>query len=118
MGGFLADMVKHSHIDKAQEAISKAQKKLARFRSELADVKIMNNLSINISDFSKFADFFFDGLFADLNMQSKIKSSLESVENTKNQVSKVLTKLKTMKKQTVNRINLLEEEIDKLISNA
>ena len=117
-GGFFSDLAKHSHIDEAKVEVSKAQVKLSHFRSELADIKVISNLSIEISDFEKFADFFFDGLFADWHMQSKIKDSLESVERTKNQVNHVLKKLKSMEKENMDRINLLNEEINRLITNA
>lgn len=117
-GGFLSDMAKHSDIDDAKESVSKAQIMLSHFRSELADVKVMNEITIEISDFAKFADFFFDGLFADWHMQTKIKDSLESVERTKNQVNSVLVQLKTMKKENMERVNSLEEEINNLITNA
>lgn len=117
-GGFLSDMAKHSHIDEAKESVSKAQRMLSHFRSELADVKVMNEITIEISDFAKFADFFFDGLFADWHMQTKIKDSLESVERTKNQVDSVLAQLKTMMKENMDRVNSLEEEINNLITNA
>ncbi len=117
-GGLISDIAKHSHIDEAKESVSKAQTKLSHFRSELADVKVMSELSIEISDFAKFADFFFDGLFADWHMQSKIKDSLGSVERTKNQVDAVLVKLQLMKKETMDRINSMEKEINHIITQA
>ncbi|WP_341876568.1 hypothetical protein [Defluviitalea saccharophila] len=117
-GGFITDMAKHSRIDEAKVEVSKAQTKLSHFRSELADIKVISNLSIEISDFEKFADFFFDGLFADWHMQSKIKESLESVERAKNQVNHILIKLKSMEKENTDRINSLDEEINNLITKA
>lgn len=117
-GGLISDMAKHSYIDEAKVSVSKAQTNLSRFRSELADIKVMKDLSIDISDFAKFADFFFDGLFADWHMQSKIADSLESVERTKNQVNSVLIKLKSMERENLHNINSLHVQIDNLITNA
>lgn len=116
-GGFISNVAKHSHIDEAKEAVSKAQMKLSRFRSELADVKVMGNLSVEISSFEKFADFFFDGLFVDWHVQSKIKSSLESVKKTKNQVQNVLINLNNLKRDSIGRISNLEERINSLITS-
>lgn len=117
-GGLISDLAKHSHIDDAKASVSEAQKKLSHFRSELADVKIKSTLSIDISNFAKFADFFFDGLFADWHMQSRIENSLDSVRRTKDQIKKVIDKLKAMENENMNRIKSLEEEINKLITNA
>lgn len=117
-GGLIADLAKHSHIDDAKEAVSKAQKKMINFRSELADVKMICELSIDISDFAKFADFFFDGLLADWHMQSKISNSLDSVSKTKDRINKALIKLKTMERETMSNIRKAEEEINRLITNA
>lgn len=117
-GGLLTDMAKHSKIDEAKESVSVAQTKLSRFHSELADVRVRNDFSIEISDFEKFADFFFDGLFADWHMQSKIRDSLESVVSTKDQVESVLSKLKHMEKENIDKINSLEDKINNLITKA
>lgn len=116
-GGSISGIAKHIHIDKAKESVSDAQRKLSHFRSELADVKLIYDPSVDISDFAKFADIFFDGLFADWHMQSKIKASLESVERTSNQVNSVLLRLKDMKNNTMNEIQSLENKIDNLITD-
>jgi len=117
-GGLLTDLAKHSHIDDAKASVSMAQRKLANFRSELADVKVKSNLSVEISDFAKFADFFFDGLLADWHVRSKIQNSLESVENTKDQVKRVLVKLNVMERESMDKIIKLEKEINNLILNS
>jgi len=114
-GGTISGLAKHYHIDNAKESVSVAQSKLSRFRGELADVKMIYDLSVDISDFARFADIFFDGLLADWHVQSRIKDSLESVEKTKNQVNGVLVKLKTMKRENISKIKSLEEEINNLI---
>lgn len=48
---------------------------------ELRDVNIEVDLSINISSFDKFADYFFDGFIADWNVQNKIRQSQDGVNN-------------------------------------
>ncbi len=117
-GGFISDLAKHSHIDEAKDAVSMAQRELSHFRSELADVKLSKNISIEIGDFAKFADFFFDGLIADWHMQSKIKDSSESVNSTKSQVERVVAKLKGMERETLATIASLEQEMNTLITKA
>ena len=114
-GGLISDIAKHSHIDDATEEVEKSQKALLHFRTELADVRISNNIGIEVGEFAKFADFFFDGLIADWNMQSKILKSQDSVYETKNQVQEVLTKLKTMKLEETFQVEQLIQKMSNLI---
>jgi len=117
-GGLISDLQKHSAIDEAKNEIPKIQKQLREFKSELTDVRIDSNIYIKIDEFSKFADFFFDGLFADWSMQSKIKQSQESLINSKNQVKQVLDKLNNIKNNEIRRMNLFETELKEKIVNA
>ena len=117
-GGLISDIAKHSHIDDATSEVEEAQRALLHFRTELADVSISNNIGIEVGGFAKFADFFFDGLIADWNMQSKIHKSQDSVYETNNQVQQVLDKLKSMKKEEIFQVEQLEQKIKDLITQA
>ena len=117
-GGLVADIAKHSHIDKATSEVKESQRALLLFRTELADVRFLNNVGIEIGGFSKFADFFFDGLIADWNMQSKIHKSQDSVDETKSQVQQVLDKLKSMKNEESFQVEQLEQKVKDLITQA
>lgn len=117
-GGLISDLAKHSHIDTATSEVEESQKALLSFRTELADVRILNNIDIEIDEFSKFADFFFDGIFADWNMQSKILRSQENVRDTRNQVKEVISKLESMEKEGNLELEQLKEKMDGLILKA
>lgn len=117
-GGLLTDVVKHSRIDDATSEVEESQKALLQFRTELADVKIINSIGIEISEFSKFADIFFDGIFADWNMQSKIQNAQANVSETRNQVQQVLSKLKSMKNEDALQVEQLEQKMSELIIQA
>lgn len=71
--------MKHSSIDEAMDHVAVANRNLNTFSRELKDVNIDLDLDVNISSFDKFADYFFDGFIADLNVQNKIRDSLDSV---------------------------------------
>lgn len=64
-GGLVADMAKHSHLDEAQRQVERLQRALREFKTELADVQITAYMQVNVDEFLRFADYFFDGLFAD-----------------------------------------------------
>ncbi len=117
-GGLISDMAKHSHIDDAKVEIENTQKLLRQFNTELADITISSDISIETGGFAKFADFFFDGLIADWFMQSKINESQENVSNVQNQVLNIVEKLKHMELQTNADIEWLGEEINKFIITA
>ena len=61
----MADLAKYEELDDAQKQIEQLQVELRRFKTELADVEITADLQVTVDSFLKFADFFFDGLFAD-----------------------------------------------------
>lgn len=114
-GGLITDMMKHSHIDDARDAVSKIQSLLNSFRTELADVTIHSEIQIQIEGFSKFADFFFDGLIADWVIQSRINDSQESVQRVKSEVSSVLRKLEQMEAAVNTEFNRLNRKLAELI---
>lgn len=95
-GGLMADFAKHSRLDEAQSAIERLQSQLRRFKTELADVRIDADLQVNVDGFLRFADFFFDGLFADWAVMDRISQSQSQVQDTRNQISGVLSRLDDM----------------------
>ena len=117
-GGLISDLAKHSHIDDAKLTADEIQRELSNFRTELADVRIHNDIRFEMGGFGKFADFFFDGLIADWCMQSRIEDSLASVENVKNQVDEVLRRLEAMEGKETDHIKELEVRIDHMIQEA
>ena len=86
-GGMLSTMAKHSRIDSARQRAHTAQRQLRRFQEELADAGQRLNVSLEIGGFSKFADFFFDGLIADWVVQSKIREASSACSSALSRVS-------------------------------
>ena len=117
-GGIITHMAKHSHLDEAQDLVSDLQSKLRRFKTELADIQITANMQVNIDGFLRFADYFFDGLFADWAVGDKISQSMNSVSSTKSQISRTLDKLNDMEKVADQSIAGLKAQLDALIVNA
>ena len=117
-GGLISDLAKHSHLDEAQSKVKKLQNELRIFKTELADVTINADMQVNVEGFLRFADYFFDGLFADWAVLDKISQSQSSVRNTKKQIESVLSKLRSMEEIADQTIMKLEEEKDSVILNA
>ena len=117
-GGIITHMAKHSHLDEAQDLVSELQSKLRRFKTELADIQIAANMQVNIDGFLRFADYFFDGLFADWAVGDKISQSMNSVSSTKSQISRTLDRLNEMEKAADRGIANLKQQLDELIVNS
>ena len=117
-GGLLADMAKHSHLDEAQGAIERLQSQLRRFKTELADVTIHADMQVNVDGFLRFADYFFDGLFADWAVMDKISQSQSQVQSTKNQIDSVLSRLNSMMSAAEREQAQIKSKLDALVLEA
>lgn len=117
-GGIITHMAKHSHLDEAQEKVEQLQSKLRRFKTELADIDIHADMQVSIDGFLRFADYFFDGLFADWAVGDKISESQSSVQKVKGQISSALSKLERMEKDADVQIHSLEAKIEEMLVNA
>jgi len=53
-------------------------------------VRVDLNLNVDISGFSVFADYFFDGLIADWVVQSKINQALDAAESQHDKIMSVM----------------------------
>ncbi len=116
-GGLTSDMIKHSYLDEAQHEVQQLQSQLRRFKTELADVTIYADLQVNIDGFLRFADYFFDGLFADWAVMEKISQSKDSVEKTKSQIEAVLSQLRRLETAADQKIAKLEAEKASVLAN-
>lgn len=85
-GGLIADLAKHSKLDEAQAAVEYLQSQLRAFRTELADVTISADFQVNIDGFLRFADYVFDGIFADWAVLDRINQAQAQVEDTRAQI--------------------------------
>lgn len=117
-GGIITHVAKHSHLDSAQDLVSELQTKLRRFKTELADIQIQADVQVNIDGFLRFADYFFDGLFADWAVGNRISQSHSSVAGTKHRITQTLEKLEKMQTAVEDEIRRLKAQLDELVVKA
>lgn len=102
-GGLWATASKHSKIDEANVHAFVAQNLINKFQTELKDVNIGADITLNIGGFDTFADYFFDGLISDWVVQSQIEESLNNVVDVANNIhvitNRLTSSLNNMKKQ-------------------
>ena len=66
------------HFD--EELRELLQGTLRAFKTELTDVEVIADMQVNIDGFLRFADYFFDGLFADWSAMKRISQAQGQVQ--------------------------------------
>ena len=114
-GGMLATMAKHGRMNDAQNATFQARQAISRFRTELADVRDMELPQVQVGEFATFADYFFDGIFVDWYIQSRINDAQRGVEAVDSRVCEVLNRLQWMDQKLAEEQNGLKRERESLL---
>jgi DNA repair exonuclease SbcCD ATPase subunit len=109
--GMIATASKHGSLDEAQRQAGHAQHALAALRRELKDVDPQPHVGdVSLDGFSRFADYFFDGLIMDWVVQSRIDRSLSSVRSTYDQVAALISSLRRQQEQVRGALAAAEQE--------
>lgn len=116
-GGMISTMVKHSKIDEARNEINNVQVLAKRFHRELQDIGQSISINIDISSFLTFADYFFDGIFVDWAVQSKINDARYNVNDAICKVDNILSKLEREYTAISDEYEKLEKERLDIIEN-
>lgn len=117
-GGFLSTYAKHSCLDAVQSQINDLQSSLYRYHSELTDITIQANIEVQIDGFLRFADYFFDGLFADWAVLNSIHSSQQQISSTRMQVESIQRKLSCIESSAIQTQKALNERMQELVLQA
>lgn len=112
---FLIDIKKQEHIHSAQDYIADLHAELRRFKTELADVEMQSDIKLEIDGFSEFADWFFDNIFIDWDIKTKIENAKKQTEQTRRQITCTINVLKDMRDECAKKRFQLQEELEKLI---
>lgn len=114
-GGMLSTMMKHEKLQSAQEKIQEMQIELRRFQTELADVALTADLHVKIDGFSKVADYIFDCMLVDWQIQDEISRAQERVALVENQVTEAFARLRQMEAALEEKQIRLQEEWQKKV---
>ncbi len=119
-GRGIAEMRKHSSIDRAKNLSYRCQQKLIRFEQELRDIYQQQNfnLSLNMNSFSKFTDIFFDNLISDWIIQKQIKNAINNVAATQDKVNRICESLAADLPHLEKEIEQLELTRKQIIAGA
>lgn len=117
-GGMIASSIKHDRLDGAADRIRDAQAALAEFARELSDVREVARLraDLGISPTTRTFDVWFDNVFSDLSVRSRIKASLADVDGAAAAVRAALTEVTARGQALRAREDELRRERDALLS--
>lgn len=92
-GGVFVTWAKHSRLNEARTAADRARQACRIFAKELRDVQVQIDIDLNLDGFLTFADYFFDGFFADIMVQSRIGAMRNEVRQQTDFVQTLLGRL-------------------------
>jgi len=96
-GGFFTDLIKHSKLNNASNAMNEVNYLMQRLQTVLGSIQFPVDYRMNVGGFSTFADFFFDSGIVDAYMLSKIWTSLNEVRKLQGKLYDLKSKLESIK---------------------
>ena len=112
--------IKHQAIDHAREMASQSRHALLRFGNELKDVykDLEFQVNMDIEEFNKFGDIFFDNIISDYLAQQKINKALTNVSSTRQQIELIMEMLEREKGSIQSKTEQLEGQRKEVILKA
>ena len=115
-GGIMATFAKHGCLDDAQDAAYEARRAVSLFRVELADVSSGRVPDVELGKFAAFADYLFDGLFADLFVQNQIQEARRQVDDVAQRVEQLIASLRIERENLEETLGQLDWERERLLT--
>ncbi len=113
-------IVNHEAVDRARDTAYQSRQSLIRFGNEYRYVYPERPFQVNmeIEDFGRFAEVFFNNLISDWIIRQKISKSLITVRATANQVGRFVEQLNQEKMMIARKLVELEKERKETIVNS
>lgn len=117
-GGFVATALKHDKLEETNSYLHETQIALQRFQNELLDVKEMrqDTLAIHSDGFVMFTDYFFDNIFTDWSIHSKITTAMEQISRIQDDVANTLRDLEQKLTMTIEKEQELLQEKESILN--
>ena len=110
------DYHKRSAIDHAMQAANQARRSLDRFAQELSDIKVaLGNYDLNIGDWGRFTNLFFDNMITDWIVQNQISNTKNAVSGVADKVRRILQTLAHEQQKINNQMRELELAKDQIL---
>jgi hypothetical protein len=117
---YFTGQLKHQAIDRAKDMAFQSRHALIKFGNELRDVfkDLQWQANMEIEEFGRFADIFFDNLITDYLIQQKISKSLVNITGTRQRLEAIMLQLDEERGTIINKVDSLEQERKKTILEA
>ncbi len=111
-GGYQSRIVNHEAVDRARDMAYQSRQSLIKFGNEYRDVYPERPFQVNmeLEDFGRFAEVFFNNLISDWILRQKISKSLITVRGTVNQVGRFVEQLNQEKMTIARKLEDLEKQ--------
>lgn len=105
-GGLLVSALKYSEVNSSDDLVHQAQRALRHYETELSDVQEAATASfqVNKNDIFTFTDLFFDNIFSDFAVHSRITEG-------KNKLNEVLQDVRSIQAQLNRKLEEAEAEL-------
>ncbi|OBW60124.1 hypothetical protein A9986_02795 [Solibacillus silvestris] len=117
-GGFIATALKHDKLEETNSYLHEAQMALQRFQNELLDIKEIRQktLEVHTDGFVMFTDYFFDNIFTDWSIHSKITTAIDQILRVQDDVANTLRDLKQKLSMTIEKEQALLIEKESILN--
>ena len=117
-GGLLTDLVKYDKLNQVQDLLHWADDVLGRFARELADVGLDGVDPVQLDGLTRTFDVWFDNIFSDLAVRSRIGQATERVDRAVAAVERILAALRDEAGRLAAEATALDAERERLIRTA
>jgi hypothetical protein len=114
-GGLLTDMMKYDKLDQVGEVLRRADLALGRFSRELADLRIAGVDAVAVDGMTRTFDVFFDNIFSDMAVRSRIQRARERVLSAMGAVDRLLGDLSERGRVIAAELEDLERHREQLL---
>ncbi|MVM40974.1 hypothetical protein GO730_30235 [Spirosoma sp. HMF3257] len=118
-GSSMASMAKYRKLDDVRDQSYRVTRTLENFRAEYADIKqtFLSDWQFD-SNLTRFVDVFFDNIFTDMAVQSRINTALTTAMALENQLIKAITTLKQQIEQAVEETKQQADAFQRFLEKA
>ena len=118
-GSAFSSLVKYRKLDDVQEQSYRVTRSLEQFRVEYADLnqRFMADWNFD-NNLTRFVDIFFDNIFTDWSVQSRINNARKTAQDLENRLITTLAVLKSQIEQSVEQTKQQANELQRFLESA
>lgn len=111
-GGLIVSALKYSEMNSSDDLVHRAQRALRHYETELMDVQnaATESFNVNHNDFFTFTDIFFDNIFSDWAVHSRITDAKSKLNTVLHDVRRVQDQLRRKRDESMEELKRLDQQ--------